>query len=257
MSSIASQLASLRKQHDTALKTYDFERADLIHQQIQQLQAQVTSDHRAADRTQAELAFEHDRDLIATESAQDDRTLAAARLRMTRECRGRRQAIERLFAQEYDSLYAQHLLDLKRESSRAIPEVDALLFESRVQGKQHNYAQARDLRDQAVTLRNSINEERRHALGEVFGRNEKRLREQKARNLASLDEREKAALAELERKHGEAQTVARNRLRVKDMKTERVRKDAERPERAGSSLSAVRAGTPRRVGSVSALSATA
>jgi hypothetical protein len=258
MSSLASQLLSLRKQHDAALKAYDFQRADLIHQQIQQLQGQISTDHRLADRTQAELDLDHHHELITAKSANDGQTLTTIRHQITSDFHSRRQTIEQLFTQDYDALHAQHLLDIERETSRGIPEVDALLFQSRVFGKEHKYAQARSLHEQAMKLRNSINEERRRAVVVVFAKNERKLRNRKERSLKHIDEREKVALEEIERKHSTAHNIARNRLRVKDMKAERTLKDVERPERTESSFSAVHAvtATPRRTRSVSTLNQT-
>jgi hypothetical protein len=252
MSSIASQLTSLRKQHQSAVAAYDFQRADLIHQQIQSLQQQVFADSRISDRTHAELEFEYHRDEITTKSLQEDHEFAEQRAEIACRFSPRKHAIERFFQEECDQLSAQHALALERETSRAIPEVDALLSESRIYGKQHNYEQARAVHDQAMKIKNSVNNDRRQAVDAVFLRNMRKLRERKAAALAHIEQREKTALAAVDRKRDEAASVVSQSLRVKDLKADRLRREAVRSERSGGmSMSFGRsAPTPRRSRSI-------
>jgi hypothetical protein len=144
------------------------------------------------------------------------------------------------------------LADVERETSRAIPEVDALLLESRVHGKQHNYVQARVAYERANQLRISVNQQRLLAVDAAFKKNERRLKEKMARDLEMVDEREKARIADLEFKHSSEQAIVTNKLRVQDMKADRALLEAARSERGESSPVTVRSSppSPRRSRSV-------
>jgi hypothetical protein len=254
MSSIASQLASLRKQHQGALSGCDYQRADLINQQIQILETQISGYHRGGDRTQVESGQESQRDNTSADSAQVCQTLAEQKATIVNRFRIRRQTIERLFAQDYDELCSQHLHDVEREMSRTIPEVEALLFESRVLGKEHQYVQARAVHEQAVKVRNSVNEERGRAAAVAFAKNERKLKERKARDLKQVEEREKSALFALEYTDNSAQSIAVNKQKVKDSKIDRTRSGVDR---SGVSFSTAGTSTKtaRRAQSVSTMNA--
>jgi hypothetical protein len=250
MSAIASQLASLRKQHQSALASYDFQRADLVHQQIQTLQQQMSKDSLVADCTQAELEFEHHCEELAARSLDSDRRFADQSAEITARFAERKRGVGRVFEQEGDRLRAEHALAAEREASRAIPGVETLLFESRACAKQHNYAQARAAHEQALALRDSVAKERRRALDAALVRDLRKLREREERALAHIGQREKAALAAVARKRDAAAGVASQCMRVKDLKADRMRREAVRSERPRSALLSPLAPTPRRSHSI-------
>jgi hypothetical protein len=252
MSMIASQLISLRKQHQSALASYDFQRAGLIYEQIQSLQQQASNDARRSERTHAERQFKYDSDVITTNTRESDRLFADQSADITDHFAARKKAVEQFFQQEADRLRAQHAMAVERETSRAIPEVDALFLESRVHGKHHNYTQARIVHEQAIKLRNFVNDDRRRATDAIFLRNARTLGERKAKALAQIDQAEKAAIARIDRKRDYAAALLSQRMRVSELKVDRLRRESVRSQRSGRSLSSLSLtrSTPRRSQSV-------
>jgi SHS2 domain-containing protein len=244
MWSTASQLESLRKQHQSALLDYNFQHAELLNQRIRELQTQVSTDNWTSNRRLATQTLEHHRTLITTQSSEYDQALAQQKAAIANRFRIQRSAIDQLFAQENDRLRAQYDLDVERSTSRAIPDVASLLREARVLGSNHDYEQAREVHEQAMKLRDSINEERRFGSAVLFVKRQRELRERRARQLKAVDEREEALMRGLEHRTDQVHAIVLNRMKVKDSKAEKALKDVDRWTRSGGSLGSI--GSPRR-----------
>jgi hypothetical protein len=241
MEEIASQIRSLRREHEVALLQYDFAQASLIHQQIERLQKGLVKGQKAPD-----LNSEHERGMTVARASELDQVLAKMRIEVRTRFLQRRQEIEERYTQEYEGLCLQHAIAVERCAARPIPVADACFQESVRLGRMHDYRAAAGVHAQAQKVQAAVHKERLAEIDAAFARSEQALRAKEARDLALLDDREERALLEIERQYSDARGILANRLKAQTYKA--TRGQPRTPDRYPMSLSPVRRSpsTPRR-----------
>jgi hypothetical protein len=237
-----AQLQKLRQQHEAALKRYDFEKADLIHQQILRLRRTATVE--PTGPTLPELDVDFQRNTITACSAQADQLRSQKESELETRFLVRQQAIEAHYTEESNKLCLKHTLNTERVISKPTPQVQVLLAEATMNGRVHNYSRAQELYREAKRLQALFSERRSAELDAAFRETKQRLEARKARDLELLNVQRESARLELIRQYDEAQRVMSNMLNVKDSRASRQRRIAGNPNH---SLGCdVTVSTPRR-----------
>jgi hypothetical protein len=242
MSDLQFQLRSLRTQHEKALRRYEFDQANLIYQQIRQLQQ--TSDPHTQTPDFSALDLDHQRSMLTALSANNAQLLTRKKTEIATKYLQRRQAIEERFVDAHNKLCLKHTINLEKEATKPTLEVQGLLQQSTMLGRIHDYSQARKLHEQAMKIQAAVTKRRRAELDVAFVQSETRLNERKARDLALLEENEKAAILLLENEFNVARKVISNCRNVKDCKEGRL-------QRMNQSMNRSAPPSPRRAKSVS------
>jgi hypothetical protein len=248
MSGRESQIAVLRQERRVALAQYDYQRAQEIYLQIQQLQNGASSAVHSQART-SQLELECRRDLIVNHSSQTDCLLIQKKAEIAQRFLLQREAIEQSFSQDYENLCFQHITAVTRDASRPVPAAERLLHEAELRGNHDDYDGARNIYNEAMAIQKATREERCSNLEEAFAQSKRRLQERKLKDLALLADRENSAIVEVERQYQEAQKIISNQLKVKDAKLGRSPESlySGRGSRASSRRSAA---TPDRTRSI-------
>lgn len=241
-----AQIEILRKEHTIAVTKYDFDRAELIERQIQRLRTEISRDY---DRTQycvQDLDLDEQREKIRGKTARADASLIQKRMEIQKSFHEKFRALEERHTQQLTDLSLQHAAALDREVSRPVPEADILLAESVQHGKSHNYQRARELYQEAMKLKESVNEERRNECNVLYKRIKQKLQEKQEREKTLLMEKQESAISNLNQMHSKKTTTLANKLKVKEIKHEQQRALERTGMRTGT-----RPATARRSASVS------
>jgi hypothetical protein len=239
MAEKTSQLDALWRQHSEAICSYEFERANLINEQIKLL-------HTTAPSIVPELDLASQRQRIRDDLNQTDSILTRTRHEIQTVYTGRCQDLDEIHTQQYQDLCLRHMQDLEREAARPVPEAESLLRHSRLFGKEHKYSLAAAAFQEAQNIRRTVLADRCSNIDTLFTRSQRKLREKQEREMEVLRERERQALAALDRKYKGVQYVLENRLKVKDFKESRRVGGAIPPDEAPAAAT-----TKRRSSSVS------
>jgi hypothetical protein len=206
-----SQLDALWRQHSEAIRSYDFERANLINKQIELL-------HESAPSIDSELSVELQKQKIRDHLDQADTILTKTRHEIEAIYIGRCQDLDEIHTQQYRELCLRHTQDLERETARPVPEANSLLLYSRLLGKQHKYELAAAVFQEAQSVRKATLADRCSNADALFERSQRKLREKQEREKDILRQRESQAFAALDSTYKGVQDVLANRLKVKDLK---------------------------------------
>ena len=238
----SAQISVLRKEHQAAVNNYDFDRAELIERQIARLRTEISRENESTLEGKANLKFDEQRERILCESEKTDATLMDKLITLQKQFHQRYKDMQAMHTQQLTDLSLEHTLALERELSRPIPEVDSLLSQSKILGRDHNYRQARAMYQEAMAIQKRVNDQRRNKCNAVFLNAERKLKEAQAKEIKQLEDKQETAKEGLNMQYSKHKTIIDNIMKVKEFKASM--KPA--PERAPSKVS-----TTRRARSVS------
>ena len=214
----SAQIEVLRKEHQNAINTYDFDRAELISRQIQRLRTEISREYENYQVGTTTLNLDEQREKIHGETQRTEATLMEKLVDLQKRFHERYKELQAKHTQQLTDLSLEHTMALERETSRPIPEVDKLLQQSKIYGKEHNYQQAKSLYHEAMAIQKRVNEQRRNECNALFQKAERKLKQRQARELALFEEKQNAAKEEINQQYSRHKTVIDNRMKVKELK---------------------------------------
>ena len=216
----SSQIEMLRKEHTIAVDKYDFDRAELIERQIQRLRTEISRDFERSQSHVQDLDLDQQMEKIRGTSSKIDAHMMEKRIQIQKRFHERFSELQTLHTQQLTDLSLEHTAALEREAQRPIAEVDALLADSRRNGREHRYVEARAIYQQAMALKSRVLAERQNECNDKYTRLERKLKERQQKEMKLLHEKEESAVSDLNLKHNRKTTMVDNRMRVKEIKAE-------------------------------------
>jgi hypothetical protein len=214
----ATQIEILRKEHSIAVSKFDFERAEVIDQQIKTLKNRIARESQSSNQDLLSLDLDERRERILGTSAQATASLMDQRIEKQRIFHQRYQVLQERHTQELTDLSLQHTMELERELARPIPEVETLLRESTIYGHEHKYAQARTTYQQAMQLKDTVTAGRQADVNARYTRKERQLKANQDRELSLLGEKQQSAMGTINKRHDEHERRRTNQLKAQEVK---------------------------------------
>lgn len=250
------QITLLRTEHANAINSFDFDRAEVIMNQIRRLQNEIKREQaQVSDRT---FDIDEQREIIMGESAKQSATLMQQRVELQKKYHQRYKRMQKQHTDEQTELANQHTMALEREASRPIPEVEKLLNESKVKGRAHAYAEAKAIYQEAMRIKERVINERKNVCNAEYDRQKQKMLSRQKKEMELLTEKQETAIKELDQRHEAQENLLKNRMKIKERKAAqpvtprkvmmqaspavRKRRSASvtRSQRTGSSLSSIR-----------------
>ncbi|OHT09215.1 hypothetical protein TRFO_21945 [Tritrichomonas foetus] len=214
----SAQIDVLRKEHKNAVDNYDFDRAELISRQIQRLRTEISREYESIQEGTTNLDMDEQREKILGDSERTNANLMEKLVELQKRFHIRYKELQARHTQQLTDLSLEHTMALERETSRPIPEVDNLLSQSKIQGREHNYQQAKALYQEAMKIQKVVNEQRRNECNILFMKAERKLKDRQARELKLLEEKQASAKEEINQQYSKHKSVLDNRMKVKEIK---------------------------------------
>jgi hypothetical protein len=245
-----TQIEALRREHGLACDKFDFDRAQLIEKQIQRLQSEASRDFEVSVVDAAALEIEEQREKVLGDSARGNAVYTEKKIDIQKVFHIRFQQLKERHTQELTDLSLEHTMELEREIARPVPDADKLDTEARLLGRQHRYAEARNVYKEAERVRAAVNRERQDICQKAFIKAQDKLtaRQQKEENL--LAEKQQAAVQELDQKLAKYSSSIANKMKVKEFKASRLKAGPPPNVRTSRQSSARRSASASRAGSV-------
>jgi hypothetical protein len=214
----ATQVEILRREHDIAVSKFDFERAEMIDQQIKILKNRMARESESLNLDLRSLDFDERRERIMGISAQATASLMDQRIEKQRTFHQRYQALQMRHTQELTDLSLQHTMELERELARPIPDVEALRRQSTIYGHEHKYMQARAAFEQAKQLKNAVIARRQAEVNARYFKREQQLKANQNKELSLLSEKQQSALGTINKRYTEHERRRTNQLKAQEFK---------------------------------------
>jgi hypothetical protein len=219
-----TQVEILRREHSIAVGKFDFERAEMIDQQIKTLKNRMAREWESSDLDLRSLDLDGRRERILGTSAQATASLMDQRIEKQRTFHQRYQALQARHTQELTDLSLQHTMELERELARPIPEVEALRRESTIYGHQRKYAQARAAFEQAKQLKEAVIAERQAEVNARYLRRERQMKVNHDKELSLLGEKQQSAMGTINKRYTEHEHRRTNQLKAQELKESLTRR---------------------------------
>lgn len=214
----SSQIDLLRKEHSHAIENFDFDKAEMIDQQIKRLQKEIKRGNSSLLNEISQAEIEEEREKVRGESAQQNALMMQERIKIQKRFHERFQQLQEVHTRQTTDLTYQHTTILEKEMSRAVPEADKLFELSKALGRDHQYAQARTTYKEGQDLKTIELEKRRAKCSQQFEKQMKKLKEQQEKEMALLSEKQEAALAQLTHRTENKEALLSMKLKVKELK---------------------------------------
>ena len=213
-----AQIELLRKEHAQAIENFDFDKAELINQQIKRLKNEIIRGNTSllSELNQAEI--EEEKEKLRGESAQQNALMMQERIRIQKRFHERFQQLQTKHTQQTTDLTYQHTATLEKEMTRVVPEAEKLFERAKILGREHQYNQARLIYQEGQDTKTAVLEERRKKCALQFERQTKILKEQQDREMALLAAKQEAALEKLSQKTENREALLSMKLKVKELK---------------------------------------
>jgi hypothetical protein len=213
-----TQIEILRKEHNIAVSKFDFERAEIIDQQIRTLKNRIARESESSDLDLRSLDLDERRERILGISARATASLIDQRIEKQHIFHQRYQVLQERHTQELTDLSLQHTMELERELARPVPEVETLLRESTIYGREHKYAQARAAYQQASQLKEAVIAERQAEVNARYMRKERQVKANQDRELSLFGEKQQSAMGAINKRYTEHERRRTNQLKAQELK---------------------------------------
>ncbi|OHT02905.1 hypothetical protein TRFO_06970 [Tritrichomonas foetus] len=214
----SAQIDVLRKEHQNAVNNYDFDRAEMISRQIQRLRTEQSREQENYHLGALNLDLDEQREKINGETARTDAALMTKLVNLQKRFHNRYKILQEKHTQQLTDLSLEHTMALEREASRPIPEADTLLQQSKIYGRDHNYTAAKATYQEAMKIKNQVNEERKKECNILFMKAEQQLKDRQAREIRLLEEKQEAAKEEINGQYTKCKNMIDNKMKVKEIK---------------------------------------
>lgn len=211
----SEQIKLLRSEHTNAIESFDFDRAESISNQIERLQAEMERASRAGVR---KLDLDEQREIFLNERTQKESEHMSARTKLQRQFHARYTEMQERHANEFTELAACEAEALARESARKAPEVSRLELLAKMKGKEHDYASARAIYQEAVALNREIVDKKLCAVKMDFERQRRKLSEKHEWELKLLSEKLDRAISEIDQRHLREEEVLERHMKVTELR---------------------------------------
>ena len=220
----SEQIKLLRSEHANAIENFDFDHAESIANQIERLQAELERDKQSGVRR---LDIDEQREIFLNTQTQLESEHLTKRTELQRRFHKRYQEMQERQAHEFTELAAAEAEALARERSRKAPEVKSLEMLAKLKGKEHDYASARAIYQEAVDLHRDIVDRRLCTVKMDFEKQRRKLSEKHEWELKLLAEKRDRAMREIDQKH-----MREDEKLSKHMKVTEIREKQEKTPRS-------------------------
>ena len=214
----SGQIEVLRREHKAAVDSYDFDRAELIERQIQRLRTKISRDFANQQDGETNFSLDERRERCLGDSERTNAVLMNRLTDLQKRFHARYKQLQERHTQQLTDLALEHTMALERELQRPIPEVESILAQSKIYGRDHNYQMARSTYQEAMAVKNRICNRRKMECNAMFLRAERKLKERQAKELKLLEEKQEAAKEEVNQKFSKQKDIIDNRMKVQEIK---------------------------------------
>ena len=214
----SAQIDILRKEHQIAVSNYDFDRAELISRQISRLRTEISREKENMNIGYMNLELDEEREKINSKTARNDANLMNELVNLQQRFHRRYKELQNKHTQQLTDLHLEHTMALERELSRPIPEADEYLEKSKMYGKAHNYAAAKQAYQDAMRIKRQVTESRRNECDSLFARSEQQLKDRQAREIRLLEEKQETGKSNVNIKYAAQKSIINNTLKAKEFK---------------------------------------
>lgn len=236
----SAQIEVLRKEHINSVNNFDFDRAEQIEKQIQRLRTEISRDYEQSMYGMTSFDLDEQREKILGESARTNATLMQKRVELQQRFHERYKQLQERHTQQETDLSLEHTAALEREAMRPIQEVDKLLSQSKVFGRDHQYAQAKALYQEAMKIKDRVNKQRKMECDATYQRTLRKLKDRQRKEMNLLSEKQEAAIEELNMRYSAHENVIQKRMNVKQLKATQKNVDRTVSSRMSTSRASAR-----------------
>ena len=219
---MTDQIKVLRSEHANAIENFDFDRAELIANQIERLQAE-----RGTNSSAKRLDMDEQHERILNKQTKHESKHMAKRTELQDRFKKRYEEMQERQTREFTELAEAEAEALARESSRKAHEVTSLEMLAKLKGKEHDYAAARAIYQEAVDLHRDIVDRRLCAVKMDFEKQRRKLIEKHERELTLFAEKRDQAMREIDQKR-----MRKDERVAKHMKVIEIREKQEMTQRS-------------------------
>ncbi|OHT04725.1 hypothetical protein TRFO_06149 [Tritrichomonas foetus] len=212
------QIELLRIEHTNAVNNFDFDRAEIIDKQISRLQAELAKNANAGAFGEHAVDLDEQREIIMCNAAKANSEFIQKRTDLQKRFHKRYKAMQDRHTEELTMLHEQHAMALERESTRLIPEVEKLQSQSKIKGRQHKYAEAKELFQESLKVKARIIEQRKNERNAEFEKLKAKLVKKQQEEIQLLAEKQEAALREIDEQKTHEDELNKNRIKVKEQR---------------------------------------
>lgn len=215
------QIEILRRELKCALETFDFDRAEELTTQIDNLQIDVQKDREFQTFGNRTLTLDEQREVLLNERTHQERELMSARTKIQRRFHDRYRVLQEKHTAELQKLASDQAIALEREAMRTIPEVTQLELEAKIKGKERKYAEAKKIYNEAVETRNRIVEARKESVNAYYEKQRGKLIERQENELRILKEKQNTEMADVDHKYTAQDEMIEKHIKVKELRAQK------------------------------------
>ena len=212
------QIELLRTEHTNAVNNFDFDRAEIIDKQISRLQAELNREQTSGAFGEHTVDLDEQRELILCDAVKSNAEFMQERTNLQKRFHKRYKMMQERHTEELTRLAEQHAMALERESTRLIPEVEKLQSQSKIKGRQHKYAEAKELFQESLRVKANIIKQRKDKCNEEFEKMKNKLVDKQQEEIKLLTEKQEAALKEIDERSSYQNQLLQNRMKVKEQR---------------------------------------
>jgi len=189
-----NQIDLLRNEHRIAVNEYDFDRAETISKQINRIQADISRNSNGFS-----IDLDEKREVFLNQTIKQKNDQTQKRFEIQKKYHEKYQQLLEKQTEEITQLSLKHALDIEREISRPIYEVEQKLAQSRSYGKNHDYKMAKMLYKDAVDIKESITEKRKAVCEEQYRKQKEKIEKRHQKEISLLTEKQQSEIEAIER----------------------------------------------------------
>jgi hypothetical protein len=211
---VRSRLVGLRKAHTRAINAFDYQRAQEIQRQIDDLRGESRAGIGISGLCRSPRKLSH----IDNQRNRAAQRLDEEILELQSRYKTRFLELDAHHAAERKALRTELHQSMNREKKRPIPEVNHLLLRSKVFGRDHQYEYAAQLVAEAQATHDRILNRRLDGCRATYREERRKLLEKQAHELALMNDRIDLALENIEGKYSFQEHLIDNHARINDFK---------------------------------------